>query len=185
MSASADASRFSARKRSYSRPVASAAPTKSRATVGNTPETDIHLGMRLARNWSTWSLCSFIPPEWCGRRVSPEFSLPRVCAATGESSRTRKADALCSISFPTTTKRRRPTTKKKAGVIPRAIKTRGVFLDISWIKKKLPNAEEYIKRKLPSMYHQFKQLADIDITKEPMEVGPTTHYIMGGVHVDP
>jgi succinate dehydrogenase / fumarate reductase flavoprotein subunit len=61
----------------------------------------------------------------------------------------------------------------------------GVFLDISWIKKKLPNAEEYIKRKLPSMYHQFKQLADIDITKGPMEVGPTTHYIMGGVRVDP
>ncbi len=61
----------------------------------------------------------------------------------------------------------------------------GVFLDISWINKKLPKAEEYIKRKLPSMYHQFKQLADIDITKEPMEVGPTTHYIMGGVRVDP
>ena len=61
----------------------------------------------------------------------------------------------------------------------------GVFLDISWIRKKLPNAEEYIKRKLPSMYHQFKQLADIDITKVPMEVGPTTHYIMGGVRVDP
>jgi succinate dehydrogenase / fumarate reductase flavoprotein subunit len=60
----------------------------------------------------------------------------------------------------------------------------GVFLDISWIKKKLPDAEERIKRKLPSMYHQFKQLADIDITREPMEVGPTTHYIMGGVRVD-
>jgi succinate dehydrogenase / fumarate reductase flavoprotein subunit len=60
----------------------------------------------------------------------------------------------------------------------------GVFLDISWIKKRLPNAEEHIKRKLPSMYHQFKQLADIDITREPMEVGPTTHYIMGGVRVD-
>ncbi|MGH7803997.1 MAG: FAD-binding protein, partial [Candidatus Binatia bacterium] len=60
----------------------------------------------------------------------------------------------------------------------------GVFLDISWIKKKLPNAEEHIKKKLPSMYHQFKQLADIDITKEPMEVGPTTHYVMGGVRVD-
>jgi succinate dehydrogenase / fumarate reductase flavoprotein subunit len=60
----------------------------------------------------------------------------------------------------------------------------GVFLDISWIKQRLPNAEEHIKRKLPSMYHQFKQLADIDITKEPMEVGPTTHYIMGGVRVD-
>jgi succinate dehydrogenase / fumarate reductase flavoprotein subunit len=60
----------------------------------------------------------------------------------------------------------------------------GVFLDISWIRKKLPNAEEHIKRKLPSMYHQFKELADIDITKEPMEVGPTTHYVMGGVWVD-
>jgi succinate dehydrogenase / fumarate reductase flavoprotein subunit len=61
----------------------------------------------------------------------------------------------------------------------------GVFLDISWIKQKMPNASEYIKRKLPSMYHQFKQLAGIDITEEPMEVGPTTHYIMGGVRVDP
>ncbi len=60
----------------------------------------------------------------------------------------------------------------------------GVFLDISWIKKHIPNSAEHIKRKLPSMYHQFKQLADIDITKEPMEVGPTTHYMMGGVRVD-
>ena len=60
----------------------------------------------------------------------------------------------------------------------------GVFLDISWITSRLPNAEEHIKRKLPSMYHQFKELADIDITKEPMEIGPTTHYIMGGVQVD-
>ena len=60
----------------------------------------------------------------------------------------------------------------------------GVFLDIAWIKKRLPNAEEHIRRKLPSMYHQFKELADIDITKEPMEIGPTTHYIMGGVRVD-
>jgi succinate dehydrogenase / fumarate reductase flavoprotein subunit len=60
----------------------------------------------------------------------------------------------------------------------------GVFLDIAWIKERLPNAPDHIKRKLPSMYHQFKQLADIDITKEPMEVGPTTHYMMGGVRVD-
>ena len=60
----------------------------------------------------------------------------------------------------------------------------GVFLDISWIKEKLSNAEDHIKRKLPSMYHQFMQLADLDITKEPMEVGPTTHYIMGGIRVD-
>ncbi|HXA06018.1 MAG TPA: fumarate reductase/succinate dehydrogenase flavoprotein subunit [Bryobacteraceae bacterium] len=60
----------------------------------------------------------------------------------------------------------------------------GVFLDISWIKARLPKAAEHIQRKLPSMYHQFKELADIDITKEPMEVGPTTHYMMGGVKVD-
>ena len=60
----------------------------------------------------------------------------------------------------------------------------GVFLDISWIKERMPKSEEYIKRKLPSMYHQFKQLADLDITKEPMEVGPTTHYMMGGIRVD-
>src|SRR5947207_4872331 len=49
----------------------------------------------------------------------------------------------------------------------------------------MPNAAEHIKRKLPIMYHQFKQLADIDITEHPMEVGPTTHYAMGGIHVDP
>ena len=60
----------------------------------------------------------------------------------------------------------------------------GVYLDIAWIKEKLPNAAEHIKRKLPSMYHQFKELAEIDITSEVMEVGPTTHYIMGGVKVN-
>ena len=60
----------------------------------------------------------------------------------------------------------------------------GVYLDIAWIAERLPNAAEHIKKKLPSMYHQFKQLADIDITKEPMEVGPTTHYVMGGIRVD-
>jgi succinate dehydrogenase / fumarate reductase flavoprotein subunit len=60
----------------------------------------------------------------------------------------------------------------------------GAFLDIAWIKEKLPNSAEHIKKKLPSMYHQFKQLADIDITQVPMEVGPTTHYVMGGIHVD-
>ena len=60
----------------------------------------------------------------------------------------------------------------------------GVFLDIAWIKARVPNGAEHIKKKLPSMYHQFKQLADLDITQEPMEIGPTTHYIMGGVRVD-
>jgi len=60
----------------------------------------------------------------------------------------------------------------------------GVFLDIAWIKERIKDAEAHIKRKLPSMYHQFKELADLDITKEPMEIGPTTHYIMGGIRVD-
>ena len=54
----------------------------------------------------------------------------------------------------------------------------GAFLDISH------KPAEYVKRKLPSMYHQFKDLADIDITKVPMEVGPTCHYVMGGIRVD-
>ena len=55
----------------------------------------------------------------------------------------------------------------------------GVFLDIASRRD-----AEYIKRRLPSMYHQFKELADVDITKEPMEVGPTAHYMNGGVRVD-
>ena len=54
----------------------------------------------------------------------------------------------------------------------------GAFLDISH------KPAEYVKRKLPSMYHQFKELADVDITKGPMEVGPTCHYMMGGIRVD-
>ena len=61
----------------------------------------------------------------------------------------------------------------------------GVFLDIGWIKSILPNGAEHIMKKLPSMYHQFKQLAGLDITEEPMEVGPTTHYAMGGIRADP
>ncbi len=54
----------------------------------------------------------------------------------------------------------------------------GVFLDISYLPA------EHVRRKLPSMYEQFKELADVDITSGPMEVGPTTHYIMGGIRVD-
>jgi len=54
----------------------------------------------------------------------------------------------------------------------------GAFLDISH------KPADYVKRKLPSMYHQFLELADVDITKGPMEVGPTCHYMMGGIRVD-
>jgi succinate dehydrogenase / fumarate reductase flavoprotein subunit len=56
----------------------------------------------------------------------------------------------------------------------------GVFLDIA-----SRHDADYIKKRLPSMYHQFKELAEVDITREPMEVGPTCHYVMGGVEVDP
>jgi succinate dehydrogenase / fumarate reductase flavoprotein subunit len=56
----------------------------------------------------------------------------------------------------------------------------GVYLDIA--SRRSP---EYIKRRLPSMYHQFKELADVDITTDAFEIGPTCHYIMGGVRVDP
>jgi succinate dehydrogenase / fumarate reductase, flavoprotein subunit len=56
----------------------------------------------------------------------------------------------------------------------------GVFLDICTRR-----SADYIKKRLPSMYHQFKELAGVDITKEPMEVGPTQHYVMGGVRVEP
>ncbi len=85
---------------------------------------------------------------------------------------------------------RRPPELLKRDVIARAIRREvnegrgsphgGVFLDIA--NKRSP---EEIVRKLPGMYHQFKELADVDITKEPMEVGPTCHYMMGGVRVHP
>ena len=60
----------------------------------------------------------------------------------------------------------------------------GAYLDIAWLREKLPNHAEHIRRKLPGMYHQFKELAGLDITETPMEVGPTTHYAMGGIRVD-
>jgi succinate dehydrogenase / fumarate reductase flavoprotein subunit len=85
---------------------------------------------------------------------------------------------------------RRPPELLKRDIVARAIRREvnegrgsphgGVFLDIA--SKRSP---EEIKRKLPGMYHQFKELADVDITKEPMEVGPTCHYMMGGVRVHP
>ena len=60
----------------------------------------------------------------------------------------------------------------------------GAFLDIAWIRENIKDSETHIRKKLPSMYHQFKELAGVDITKDPMEVGPTTHYVMGGIKVD-
>ncbi|MDP6871118.1 MAG: fumarate reductase/succinate dehydrogenase flavoprotein subunit [Candidatus Thalassarchaeaceae archaeon] len=67
-------------------------------------------------------------------------------------------------------------SEKAAG---RASEHGGAYLDISW------RDPEEVKKKLPGMYHQFKELAAVDITEQPMEVGPTAHYVMGGVKVDP
>ncbi len=84
---------------------------------------------------------------------------------------------------------RRPPELLTRDVVARSIKAEvdagrgspngGVFLDIA-----SQRPADFIKRKLPSMYHQFKELAEVDITKEPMQVGPTLHYFMGGVRVD-
>src|SRR5438270_284636 len=72
---------------------------------------------------------------------------------------------------------RASNTEVKAG---RGTPHGGVYLDIASRR-----SAEYIKKRLPSMYHQFKELADVDITKQQMEIGPTLHYIMGGIRVDP
>jgi succinate dehydrogenase / fumarate reductase flavoprotein subunit len=87
-----------------------------------------------------------------------------------------------------TSEARRPPELSTRDNVSRAIYTEvkegrgtphgGVFLDISYLPA------EHVRRKLPSMYDQFKELADVDITKGPMEVGPTTHYVMGGIRVD-
>jgi succinate dehydrogenase / fumarate reductase flavoprotein subunit len=88
-----------------------------------------------------------------------------------------------------TTDARRPPELSTRDNVARAIYTEvrdgrgsphgGVFLDISYLPP------DHVRRKLPSMYEQFKELADVDITTGPMEVGPTTHYMMGGIRVDP
>jgi len=88
------------------------------------------------------------------------------------------------------TNNRRPPELLPRDEVARAINTEikagrgsphgGVFLDIASRR-----SADYIKKRLPSMYHQFKELADVDITAEAMEIGPTCHYVMGGVEVDP
>jgi succinate dehydrogenase / fumarate reductase flavoprotein subunit len=92
------------------------------------------------------------------------------------------------LSAGRTTDARRPPELSTRDNVARAIYTEvkegrgsphgGVFLDISYLPA------EHVRRKLPSMYEQFKELADVDITAGPMEVGPTTHYVMGGIRVD-
>jgi succinate dehydrogenase / fumarate reductase flavoprotein subunit len=105
-------------------------------------------------------------------------------AATDEEARTW----VEALSNSLQTDARRPPELSTRDNVARAIYTEvkegrgsphgGVFLDISYLPA------EHVRRKLPSMYEQFKELADVDITAGPMEVGPTTHYVMGGIRVD-
>ncbi|HMP79462.1 MAG TPA: fumarate reductase/succinate dehydrogenase flavoprotein subunit [Pirellulaceae bacterium] len=107
--------------------------------------------------------------------------------AETEEEATRWIDAVVAGQRP---EARRPPELLTRDVVARAIRREvregrgsphgGVFLDIASRR-----SSEVIKKKLPSMYHQFKELADVDITREPMEVGPTCHYMMGGVRVHP
>ena len=113
----------------------------------------------------------------------PEDRRAEYAATDEEAARWVKA-----VSQGRSTEDRRPPELSTRDNVARAIYTEvkegrgsphgGVFLDISYLPA------DHVRRKLPSMYEQFKELADVDITKGPMEIGPTTHYVMGGIRVD-
>jgi succinate dehydrogenase / fumarate reductase flavoprotein subunit len=117
-------------------------------------------------------------------RYLPEDRRTEYAATDEEASRWVEA-----ASAGRSTDARRPPELSTRDNVARAIYTEvkegrgsphgGVFLDISYLPP------DHVRRKLPSMYEQFKELADVDITRGPMEVGPTTHYMMGGIRVDP
>src|SRR6266545_1687042 len=98
-----------------------------------------------------------------------------MCSAT--STRRPRRRRTAGTPTRTTTGARPSNTEVKAG---RGTPAGGVYLDIATRRP-----AEYILKRLPSMYHQFKELADVDITKQAMEIGPTCHYVMGGIEVDP
>ena len=158
---------------------------------------------------STWSSCSSTRPAWCGRRACAASWSRRASAAKAARSGTRTASASCSTTSRTSSRARRPTprprptggtsdkknNRRTPDLLPRDDVARAIHAEVkagrgSPARRRLPRhrsrrSAEDIKKKLPAMYHQFKELADVDITKEPMEVGPTAHYMMGGVRVDP
>ena len=113
---------------------------------------------------------------------------PRIAAPSTPPPTRRPPAGSTALSEGRQTDARRPPELSTRDNVARAIYTEvregrgsphgGVFLDISYLPA------ETVRRKLPSMYEQFKELADVDITKGPMEVGPTTHYVMGGIRVD-
>ena len=119
-----------------------------------------------------------------GKRFMFDYIPPYFAAETADN------EAEADRWFDDHANNRRPPELLPRDEVARAINTEvkagrgsphgGVFLDIASRR-----TAEDIKRRLPSMYHQFKELAEVDITQEPMEVGPTCHYVMGGVEVDP
>ena len=163
---------------------------------------------RRARRWSTWSSSSSTRPAWSGRRRSRASSSPSRCAATGECCATPRASGSCSTTSPTCsaastpTPRRRPTagtrTRRTTSARPSCCRaTRSPARSTARSRRAAARRTaassstcppgcrpRRSRRRLPSMHHQFKELADVDITAEPMEVGPTCHYVMGGVEVD-
>ena len=198
---------------SCSRPAASAARFRSPRTRGSARATARRSRTCVGAELIDWSSCSSTPPAWCGRPACAASSSPRACAAKAARCATRTASASCSTTSTPLyanetaateaeadrgSRRPRPASPRRRSarrifsprdIVARAIHTEvkagrgsphgGVFLDIATARR-----AEDIKKKLPSMYHQFKELADVDITKEPMEVGPTAHYMMGGIRVD-
>jgi succinate dehydrogenase / fumarate reductase flavoprotein subunit len=118
---------------------------------------------------------SYIPKLYANETADTEAEADQWLAesTTGTASKARRTPDL----LPRDIVARAIHSEVKAG---RGSPHGGVFLDIATRR-----SAEDIKKKLPAMYHQFKELGDVDITKEPMEVGPTAHYTMGGIKVDP
>jgi succinate dehydrogenase / fumarate reductase flavoprotein subunit len=123
--------------------------------------------MKSAQNSKTWSSSSSTRPGWFGRQACKGFW-------NGDRFMEKYDPKRMELSTRDVVARSIYTEVKEGRGSPHG----GAFLDISH------KPGDYVKKKLPSMYHQFKELADVDITKEPMEVGPTCHYMMGGINVE-
>ena len=172
------ASSSSRHRRSCSPPAGSASPTRSPATPGSTPATGMRWRCAPGRPSSTWSSSSSTPPGWSGRRRCAASSSPSPCAATVACCATPRASASCSTTSRSSSRPRRPTRRRRTvGTATRpttadhpscfrvtrsrAINSEikagrgsphgGVFLDIASRR-----SDDFIKRRLPSMYHQFK-----------------------------
>ena len=178
------ASSSSSRARaSCSPPAAPASAGRSPRTRGSAPATGTRSPTRRAPSSSTWSSSSSTRPGWSGRPACAGCSSPRRCAARAGSCATRAGERFMERYDP---KRLELSTRD---VVARAIYTEveegrgtprgGVFLDVSHLRRRRPCAGS-----CRACTTQFMELAGVDITREPMEVGPTCHYIMGGIRVD-